>query len=85
MLLKVRNVNYNAYILLELLKKKEANGMAETDFIKVISPIAWRHINLYGVYEFHRKASPINVSRIINNLDEKLIGLHLAEGTRYLD
>ena len=69
---------YNAYILSKLLKKKEANGMEETDFIKAISPVAWRHINLYGVYEFHRKASPINVSAIINNLDEKLMGIHLA-------
>jgi len=76
---------YNAYILSELVEKKEANGMEETDFIKAISPVAWRHINLYGVYEFHRKASPINMSEIINNLDEKSMGIHLAEGSRYLN
>ncbi|WP_035265944.1 Tn3 family transposase, partial [Desulfosarcina sp. BuS5] len=76
---------YNAYILSELLKKKEANDMAETDFIKAISPVAWRHINLYGVYEFHRKASFINISEIINNLDEKSMGIHLTEGSRYLN
>jgi hypothetical protein len=35
---------YNANILSELLKKKEVTGMAETDFIKAISPVAWRHI-----------------------------------------
>jgi len=53
--------------------------MEETDLIKAISPVAWRHINLYGVYKFHRKANPINVFGIINNLDKKLMGIHLQK------
>ncbi|MCP4457318.1 MAG: transposase, partial [Cytophagales bacterium] len=53
---------YNAYILSELLKqKKYSKNNAEADFIKKISPVAWRHINLYGHYEFHRGRSLIDI------------------------
>ncbi|MCP4268038.1 MAG: Tn3 family transposase [Candidatus Brocadiaceae bacterium] len=57
---------YNAYILSELLKqKKYSKNNAEADFIKKISPVAWRHINLYGHYEFHRGRSLIDIDKII--------------------
>ena len=29
--------------------------------------------------------SPINISELINNLDEKSMGIHLTEGSRYLN
>ena len=29
-------------------------------------PVAWRYINLYGQYEFHRLRSPIDINKIIS-------------------
>ena len=44
----------------------------EADLIKRISPVAWRHINLYGRYEFHRNNVSIDIEEIVNSLEDKL-------------
>jgi hypothetical protein len=44
----------------------------EASIIKKLSPVAWRHINLYGRYEFHSRGSSFNVSEIVSSLLEKV-------------
>jgi len=46
----------------------------EADFIKMISPVAWRHINLYGHYEFHGERSLIDIEKIIGRAAEMKLG-----------
>ncbi len=76
---------YNAFILSKLLGKREVmKRHEEADLIKRISPIAWRHINLYGQYEFYRESTSINVDEIIDTLDKESIWHQLAESDQYL-
>ena len=76
---------YNAFILSRLLDKKEKMKQYEdADLIKRISPIAWRHINLYGQYEFYRDTTSINVDELIGTLEKKFIWHQLAESEQYL-
>ena len=64
---------YNAFILSRLLEQREkTRRYEEADLIKRISPVAWRHINLYGRYEFHRNNVSIDIEEIINSLEDKL-------------
>ncbi len=64
---------YNAYILSELLKQKEySKSYDEANIIKKISPVAWRHINLYGHYELRRERNSINIDEMINTLGKVL-------------
>lgn len=59
---------YNAYILSHLLEYKEKMGQhEETEIIKRISPIAWRHVNLYGRFEFRKKGTT-DVEKIVDAL-----------------
>ena len=44
----------------------------EASIIKKISPVAWRHINLYGKYEFHNRGCSFNVTEIVSSLLEKV-------------
>lgn len=63
---------YNAYILSKLLDQKEKlERHDETNIIKKISPVAWRHINLYGKYEFHREGDSIDIEKIIDGFENE--------------
>ncbi|MCX7746688.1 MAG: hypothetical protein N2645_07345 [Clostridia bacterium] len=54
-------------ILSKLLTYREANG-EDADILKRIFPVAWRHINLYGRYEFNKNPEVINMDEIIEEL-----------------
>lgn len=46
-------VYYNSYILSQfLLQKDKKNQSEQIEALKQVSPIAWRHINFYGKYNF---------------------------------
>ncbi len=62
---------YNAYLLSTLLTQKEQEGKkAEAEIIKHISPVAWRHVNFLGRFEFHRQQNTINMEEIISLLKD---------------
>lgn len=62
-------IYYNASILSNLLAyRKSKNDAHGTDVLKQISPVAWQHINLYGCYEFNKRAEFINMEAIIDEL-----------------
>jgi len=64
---------YNAFILSKLLEHMEAiESHEKASIIKKLSPVAWRHINLYGKYEFHSRDRSFNVSEIVSSLLEKV-------------
>ena len=65
---------YNGIILSALLENAEkARDYEKIDLIKKISPIAWRHINLYGQYKFHKKENTINIQKIIDILEKNYL------------
>jgi len=65
---------YNAFILSKLLEKKEKlEQFEEAAIIKKIPPVAWRHINFYGQFEFHDNGDAINIDEIIESLDEDTV------------
>jgi TnpA family transposase len=77
---------YNAFILSRLLENTETIKHTEKmDLIKKISPIAWRHINFYGQYEFYRKDISIDVEEIINTLDTETMWTHMIDSDQYLE
>jgi len=41
--------------------------------IKVISPIAWRHVNLLGRFEFQRLHNPIDIDEMIKVLGQEIM------------
>lgn len=44
---------YNSFLLSELLKLHTTQSNPQSiKIIKTVSPIAWQHINLYGMYQF---------------------------------
>ena len=64
---------YNAFILSKLLEHKEAiDRHEEANIIKRVSPVAWRHINLYGRYEFRQRGCSLNVAEIVGSLIERV-------------
>lgn len=62
----------NAFILSALLTQAEKTGrQAEADLIKRISPIAWRHVNFLGRFEFQKQHNLINIDEIIKSLQNE--------------
>jgi Tn3 transposase DDE domain len=62
----------NALILSALLLQAENAGkLEETNLIKRISPIAWRHVNFLGRFEFQNRHNHINIDKIINHLQRE--------------
>jgi TnpA family transposase len=60
---------YNAYILSELYDMHEKLGNLDAlEMIKKISPIAWRHINLNGRYEFSTIYEALNLNAILSKI-----------------
>ena len=39
--------------------------------MKRISPVAWRHVNLIGRFEFHKQQNQVNIDEIISALKQK--------------
>ena len=64
-------IYYNATILSKLLESKEKNGN-EKDIVELlgVSPVAWRHINLHGRYEFSKGPQEIDMNAIIEKLSQ---------------
>ena len=57
---------YNACLLSKLLlQMKETKKIDLIDRIKKVSPIAWRHVNLGGRYEFTTQKMPPNIEAMI--------------------
>ena len=64
-------IAYNATILSHLLAHKERSGDASgAARLTRVSPVAWQHINLYGRYEFRKAPEPIDLSALIQELDQ---------------
>lgn len=62
-------IYYNTYLLSELYKIHEELGHTEIlEFIKRLSPIAWRHINLNGRYEFTTLMEIFDLNITLSNL-----------------
>ena len=67
---------YNAFILSKLLTRlidRQQDDLAE--MIKKISPVAWRHVNLGGRFEFNSKIYIPNIDGIIVALEEVITNL----------
>lgn len=63
-------IYYNTLILSKIYEVQEELGnMDVLEFLKGLSPIAWRHINLSGRYEFVNLFLGINLEEMITNLD----------------
>ena len=63
-------IYYNTLILSKIYSVQERKGNAQAlEFIERLSPIAWRHINLSGRYEFANSLDDINLDEMIANLE----------------
>ena len=60
---------YNATLLSRLLEHSESGGDNEAaELLKLVSPVAWQHINFYGRYEFSKQPAAINLEEIVEQL-----------------
>ena len=60
---------YNTYLLSQLLKKYSAEGNEKLiQIIKDMSPIAWLHINLHGLYRLRNRNVIIDWEAIIKDI-----------------
>jgi hypothetical protein len=62
-------INYNACILSQLLdyaKRKQDFKLA--DRIKSISPVSWKHVNVYGEYTFRDAGDIVDLDQMISRL-----------------
>ncbi len=76
----------NAYILSALLTAVEKAGKSEeAEVIKCISPIAWRHVNFLGRFEFQKQQNQFNIDEIINALEQKIAWQQLKTTDETLD
>jgi len=59
-------------LLSQLLEKSiTENRLEDAQIIKGISPIAWRYINLHGLYQFQKEGSVIDWEAIIDKMKIK--------------
>ncbi len=67
---------YNSFVLSQLLERMESSArISEAEMIKLVSPIAWQHINLYGSYEFP-SGSSIDIDQVMSDLELKQVWNH---------
>jgi hypothetical protein len=53
------------------LERAERRGDHEqADQIKRVSPVSWKHVNFYGQYDFLEGAGAIDLSAIVDWLEE---------------
>ena len=62
-------IYYNTFFLSQLLEQHLMHGNSnEVELIKNISPIAWQHINLHGLYRFRDMHIEMDWPTIIKNI-----------------
>ena len=62
-------IYYNMDMLSQLWQHLESEGrIKEAELVKRLSPVAWRHINLFGRYEFHGDHPVPDLGEIIRNI-----------------
>ena len=62
-------IYYNTYLLSQLLKKHTTAGNEKiVQIIRDVSPIAWQHINLHGLFRFKNVQGNIDWEAILKNI-----------------
>ncbi len=65
-------IYYNTFLLSQLLDRNLAeNKQEEVHIIRNISPIAWQHINLHGLYQFLKIPPEIDWKRLVGKVKIK--------------
>ncbi|MBF0290240.1 MAG: Tn3 family transposase [SAR324 cluster bacterium] len=68
-------IYYNNLILSTIIENlKENDDEADLSFLDRVSPIAWRHINLFGKYDFDEETR-INIDKILERVFEEILAL----------
>jgi hypothetical protein len=63
-------IYYNTYLLSQLLKKHSAEGNKKRlKIIRDVSPIAWLHINLHGLFRFKNVKVDIDWEKMLKNIN----------------
>jgi TnpA family transposase len=63
-------IYYNADMLSRLLRRLEAEGKTEeAETVKRLSPVAWRHINLFGRHEFNSDETLPDLDAIVRTVE----------------
>ncbi|HOV58731.1 MAG TPA: Tn3 family transposase, partial [Rhodanobacteraceae bacterium] len=79
-------IYYNTVLLSKIYDRKlEANALDEIAVLKSISPVGWRHTNLFGNLEFSESDRVIDLDSIAIGFDLSRIGeaLVVSEGTGF--
>ena len=61
---------YNLHLLSGLLEiHKSKNNTGQLELLKRISPVAWTHINIYGIYQFLEVIPQLDLGKMIRQID----------------
>jgi TnpA family transposase len=61
---------YNLHLLSGILESAQAQSkVKQLELLKRISPVAWRHINIYGTYQFLETVPQLDLSRMVNDIN----------------
>ena len=64
-------IYYNTALLSRIYAQKKALGdVAAIDILRHISPIAWRHINLFGRFEFTQTGSHVDLDALAERYND---------------
>lgn len=63
---------YNTFLISQLLEQHTKTGNEkEIKILQNVSPIAWQHINLHGLYQFKKEVEPIDWKAILEQVKIK--------------
>jgi len=61
---------YNLHLLSGLLEiHKSQNNTKQLELLKRISPVAWAHINIYGIYQFLETIPQLDLEKMVKHID----------------
>ena len=76
-------VYYNSLILSEVLAELESRGaLTSAEILKRVSTVAWQHINFSGRYQFDADFTPIDFTRIRQQLSSEEVSRLYAAADR---
>lgn len=81
--LLINSTTISVFSLLTAVEK--AGKSEEAEVIKYISPIAWRHVNFLGRFEFQKQQNQFNIDEIISALEQKTAWQQLKTTDEMLD
>ena len=75
------SIYYNSFILSQISVRQSALGI-NTDFLKEISPIQWKHIDMFGQFYFGDHPNETEIENILTTIEKMDFTLFVENVTK---